>query len=271
MRLLFCGDVVGAPGVRALRRYLPGLKRDLELDFVVANGENAADGYGPSPDTCEQLFNAGIDVVTSGNHIWDNAAIIPYSTREPRLLRPHNYPDPVPGTGVGVYGAASGHRVCVINLMARTFMEPLDDPFAAADRLLEEYRLGETADALLIDLHGETTSEKMAFGHAFDGRASLIVGTHTHVPTADTRILPGGTAFQADAGMCGDYQSVIGYQTEPWIARFRTKMRTGRIRSATGEGSLAGVFVETADGTGLAIRADPVRVGGHLPEAIPRL
>ncbi len=271
MRFLFCGDVVGATGIRALRQYLPDLKRDLQLDFTVANGENALDGYGPSPDTCEQLFSAGIDVVTSGNHIWDNAGIIPFAAREPRLLRPHNYPGTVPGTGVGVYAAATGGRVCVINLMARTFMEPLDDPFAMADALLQEYRLGETADALLIDLHGETTSEKMAFAQAFDGLASLVVGTHTHVPTADTRILPGGTAFQADAGMCGDYDSVIGYQAEPWIARFRTKMRTGRIRAATGEASLSGVFVETADGTGLAVRAEPVRVGGHLPEARPRL
>ncbi len=271
MRFLFCGDVVGAPGVRVLRQYLPGLKRELQLDFVVANGENALDGYGPSPDTCEQLFAAGIDVITSGNHIWDNARIIPLAAREPRLLRPHNYPGAVPGTGVGVYVAASGERICVINLMARTFMEPLDDPFAMVETLLREHRLGEAADALVIDLHGETTSEKMAFAHAVDGRASLVVGTHTHVPTADTRILPGGTAFQADAGMCGDYQSVIGYQAEPWIARFRTKMRTGRIRAASGEGTLAGVFVETAAGTGLAVRADPVRVGGHLSEARPRL
>ncbi len=258
------------PGMQALRRHLPGLKRDLRLDFVVANGENARDGYGPAPDTCEQLFDAGVDVLTSGNHIWDHARIAPLAAREPRLLRPHNYPEAVPGTGVGVYPAASGGRICVINLMARTFMEPLDDPFAAAEAVLRAHRLGETADAVLIDLHGETTSEKMAFAHAFDGRASLIVGTHTHVPTADTRILPGGTAFQADAGMCGDYQSVIGYQAEPWIARFRTRMRTGRIRAAEGEGSLAGIFVETAAGTGLAVQAEPVRVGGHLPETRPR-
>ncbi len=269
MRFLFCGDVVGAPGVRALREYLPDLRRALELDFVIANGENAADGYGPSPETCQQLFATGVDVITSGNHIWDRPAIIPFAAREPRLLRPHNYPGSVPGTGVGVYDVASGGRICVINLMARTFMEPLDDPFAAAELLLDEHRLGEGADALVVDLHGETTSEKMAFGHAFDGRASLIVGTHTHVPTADTRILPGGTAFQADAGMCGDYQSVIGYQSEPWIARFRTKMRTGRIRSAGGDGTLSGVFVETIAATGLASRAEPVRLGGRLQEARP--
>lgn len=268
MRILFCGDVVGRSGREALARHLPGLKETLRIDFTVVNGENAAGGYGPTPETCKEVLAAGADVITSGNHIWDQSAIVPYIAREERLLRPHNFPARVPGAGARTF-EAGGRRVLVLNLMGRLFMDPLDDPFAVAGAVLDEHRLGAGVDAVVIDLHGEATSEKAAFAHAVDGRASLVVGTHTHVPTADARILPGGTAFQSDAGMCGNYQSVIGYEREPWVEKFRRKMPVRRIPAAGGEGTLAGVFVETEDATGRAVRVEPVVTGGVLAERIP--
>lgn len=268
MRILFCGDVVGRAGREAVERRLPAIKESLRIDFTVVNGENAAGGYGPTPGVCGELFAAGADVITSGNHIWDQDGIIPYIAREERLLRPHNFPPGAPGSGARAF-EAGGRRVLVLNLMGRLFMDALDDPFAVAGAVLDGHRLGADVDAAVVDLHGEATSEKAAFAHAFDGRASLVVGTHTHVPTADARILPGGTAFQSDAGMCGSYHSVIGYEREPWVAKFRRRMPVRRIPAAGGEGTLAGVFVETDDATGRAVRVEPVVTGGVLAERLP--
>ncbi len=265
MRLLFLGDIVGRSGREAVVERVPALRRDLELDFVVANGENAAAGFGLTPKICDALFAAGVDVVTGGNHSWDQREIIPYISEQARLLRPENYPAGTPGRGAGLFETRGGRKVLVVQVMCRLFMDPLDCPFAALDRLLPKERpRGAGADAVLVDVHGEATSEKMALGQWADGRASLVVGSHTHAPTADAQILPGGTAYQTDAGMCGDYDSVIGMQKGPAIERFVRKMRGERLVPADGEATLCGVFVETDDATGRARHVAPIRQGGRL-------
>ncbi len=269
MRLLFCGDLVGRSGRQTLADHLPGLRRRLDLDFVVANGENAAGGFGITRKICDEVFALGVDVITGGNHSWDQREAMGFIDGEPRLLRPQNYPAGTPGRGVHVFPAPRGRKVLVLNVMARLYMDPLDDPFACVERELAKHRLGATVDAVLLDFHGEATSEKMAMGHFVDGRASLCVGTHTHVPTADAMILPGGTAYLTDAGMCGDYDSVIGMDKAVPLARFTRKLPTERLAAASGEGTLSGVFVETDDKTGLATRVEPVRVGGRLAPAVP--
>jgi 2',3'-cyclic-nucleotide 2'-phosphodiesterase len=270
MRLAFFGDIVGKTGRRAVETYLPDLRKRLSLDFVVVNAENAAAGFGVTEKICNQLFDIGIDVLTLGNHAWDQREALSYIDREPRLLRPANYPvGSTPGAGANLYDTADGRRVLVINAMGNLFMETLDDPFAAVERELAAAPLGEIADAVILDFHGEATSEKNAMGVFCDGRASLVVGTHTHIPTADTRILPGGTGYQTDAGMCGDYDSVIGMDKEEPLRRFTTRMRTARFEPATGEATLSGVFVETDDRTGLAVRCEPIRMGGQLSETVP--
>lgn len=273
MRLLFCGDVVGRSGRDAIAAHLPELRRRLDLDFVVVNAENAAAGFGITLTICRGLFAAGADVITTGNHVWDQREIIGEIDREPRLLRPVNYPTGTPGRGWGLFEAGGGRKVLVINAMGRLFMDPLDDPFVAVDALLKAHPLGAPggATAILVDLHAEATSEKMAMGHFIDGRASISVGTHTHVPTADHMILPGGTAYQTDAGMCGDYDSVIGMKKEPPVARFVRKMPSERLGPADGEATLCGLFCETDDATGKARRVAPVRVGGVLATEIPSL
>ncbi|MGE0715164.1 MAG: YmdB family metallophosphoesterase, partial [Alphaproteobacteria bacterium] len=195
MRLLFCGDVVGRPGREAVTQRIPVLRRTLGLDLVAVNGENAAAGFGITEAIARDFFAAGVDVITTGNHVWDKREIIATIAAEPRLLRPANFPRGTPGSGVGAYRLADGRRVVVVNLMTRLFMDALDCPFAAVDAALTDERLGETAAAILVDVHGEATSEKMAMGHHLDGRASAVVGSHSHVPTADAQVLPGGTAY----------------------------------------------------------------------------
>ena len=269
MRILFCGDVVGRPGRDAIAAHLPGLRQRLELDFVIVNGENAASGFGITDKICRQLFEAGADVITGGNHSWDQREVMSYIAGEPRLLRPHNFPAGTPGRGVGVFETRRGKKVLVLNVMGQLFMEDLDDPFACIATELARHRLGATVDAAVLDFHAEATSEKMAAGHFVDGRVSLFVGTHTHVPTADAMILAGGTAYQSDAGMCGDYDSVIGMDKTVPIERFVKKIRGERLSVAGGEGTLCAVFVETDDQTGLARRIAPVRLGGRLAATLP--
>jgi metallophosphoesterase (TIGR00282 family) len=264
MKILFLGDIVGAAGRRAVTDNLPRLRRDLDLDFVIVNAENAAHGFGLTEEICNGLYQVGADCITTGNHVWDRREIIPTFERETRLLRPHNYPKGAPGTGARVFDDRRGRKVFVLHLMARLFMDPLDDPFALAEAELDTNRLGQTIDAVVLDFHGEATSEKMAMGHYVDGRASLVVGTHSHIPTADAHILNGGTAYMTDAGMCGDYDSVIGMQKDNAIERFITKMPTARLEPADGEATVCGVFVETDDRTGLAKRIAPLRTGGRL-------
>jgi metallophosphoesterase (TIGR00282 family) len=268
VKILLCGDVVGRPGRQAVTAHVPILRRTLGLDFVVVNGENTAAGFGITDKICAELYAAGVDAITTGNHVWDRREIISYIPDDPRLLRPANFPPGTPGRGSNVYRLGDGRRVFLVNLMARLFMDPLDDPFAAIEVLLAEHRLG-AVDAAIVDFHGEATSEKMAMGHLLDGRVSLVVGTHSHVPTADAQILPGGTGYQTDAGMCGDYDSVIGMQKAAAIARFVSKMPGERLQVAEGPGTLCGVVVETDDSTGLARRIAPLRVGGRLIASLP--
>ena len=273
MRLLFCGDIVGRPGRSAVTKQVPDLRERLRLDFVIANGENAAGGFGITEAICRELLESGVDAITGGNHMWDQREAMRFIDREPRLIRPLNYPAGTPGRGAGLFSAPQGRKVLVVSVMARLFMDPLDDPFAAVERELSKHRLGASAQAIVLDVHGEATSEKMAMGHFVDGRVSLCVGTHTHVPTADVVVLAAGTAYQTDAGMCGDYDSVIGMDKTVPLARFTRKLPTERLSVAKGEGTLCGVFVETddapGDSAGRAVRAEPVRIGGRLPGALP--
>lgn len=264
MKVLFLGDVVGRSGRTAVADHLPGLRKELKLDFVIANGENLAAGFGLTMDTCKELFVAGVDVITTGNHVWDQREIVPVISVEPRILRPINFPAGTPGRGVGRYEDQRGRSIVVINVMGRVFMDPLDDPFATVQAELARHTLGQGTHFLMIDIHAEATSEKMAMGHFADGRASLVVGTHSHVPTADAQVLDRGTAYQTDAGMCGDYNSIIGMDKEEPLNRFTRKMSSGRFTAALGEGTLCGVFVETDDKSGLAKAVHPVRLGGRL-------
>jgi len=250
---------------------MPALRRQLGLDFVIVNGENAAGGFGITAQICNDLFDAGVDAITLGNHSWDQREALVHIEREPRLIRPVNYPKGTPGRGASLLDGPNGERVLVINAMGRVFMDPLDDPFTTVEHEIDACPLGEVADAIVVDFHGEATSEKMAMGHFCDGRASLVVGTHSHVPTADAQILDGGTAYQTDAGMCGDYNSVIGMEKDEPISRFLTKIPSGRFTPALGPATLCGVYVETDPRSGLALRVEPVRIGGRLKSTLPSL
>lgn len=269
MKLLFVGDVVGRSGRKAVCEHVPALRERLNVDFVIANGENAAGGFGITPKICDEFFDAGVDVITTGNHVWDQKEIFTFIDNEERLLRPCNYPSGTPGRGVGLYELSGNRKVVVIQVMGRVFMDPLDDPFARIDDELAPLRLGREADAIIVDVHGEATSEKNAMGHYVDGRASMAVGTHSHVPTADARILAGGTAYQTDLGMCGDYDSIIGMEKEEPINRFVNKIPGGRFTPALGNATLCGVCVETDDSSGFATSIAPIRIGGHLIPAGP--
>ena len=269
MRLLFLGDVVGRPGRKAVVDRLPGLRERWRLDAVVVNGENAAGGFGITESICDEILNAGADAVTLGNHSFDQREALVFIARQPRLVRPANYPPGTPGRGATIVETHAGARILVVNVMGRLFIDALDDPFAAVERELSACPLGEAADAVIVDVHAEATSEKQAFGVFLDGRASLVVGTHTHVPTGDHRILPGGTAYLTDAGMCGDYDSVLGMQKEEPLRRFLQKTPGARLETAQGEGTLCGIAVET-DPAGLARRVAAVRIGPHLEETWPR-
>src|SRR5436189_1179841 len=271
MRILFIGDVVGRSGRAIVLQHLPQLRRDWKLDFVALNGENAAGGFGTTETIYQDLIDAGADAITGGNHSWDQKEALVFIERAPRLLPPINYPAGTPGRGAALIDAKNGARVLVVNAMGRIFMDPLDDPFAAVERELAACPLKQTADAIIIDIHGEATSEKQAMGHFCDGRASLVVGTHTHVPTADHQILPRGTAFVSDVGMTGDYDSIIGMDKGEPLIRFLRRIPGARFEPALGEATLCALAVETDDGSGLARRVAAVRLGGRLEEARPNL
>jgi metallophosphoesterase (TIGR00282 family) len=264
------GDVIGRSGRDVIAGRMAEIRQRLAPDFVIVNGENAAHGFGITPKICEDFFAMGVNVVTLGNHTWDQREIIPTLDGEPRLLRPANYPAGTPGRGVGIYDAPRGRKVMVIQLMGRLFMDPLDDPFAVLERELVKARMGAGGvDAIVVDVHAEATSEKMSMAHLSDGRASLVVGSHSHIPTADCQILSKGTAYQTDAGMCGDYDSVIGMKKEAAIFKFVRKIPGERLSPAEGPGTLCAVAVETDDRTGLARRIAPLRLGGRLAETWP--
>ena len=269
MRLLFLGDVVGRAGRRVVLQELPRLRARYRLDFVVVNGENAAGGFGITEAILEELLSAGADVVTLGNHAFDQKDALVFIERHERLLRPINYPAGTPGKGVGLFKGANGGDVLVINAMGLVFMPELGCPFRAVDREIEACGLKRGADAIVVDIHGEATSEKQAMGYFVDGRASCVVGTHTHAPTADERVLPRGTAFISDVGMCGDYESVLGMEAAEPINRFLTKIPKGRFEPAMGSATLSGLAVEIDDRTGLAVRTKGLRLGGVLAPTEP--
>jgi len=269
MRILFVGDIVGRSGRAVLHAQLPKLIADWRLDLVVVNGENAAGGFGITEAIYRDMLDTGADAITLGNHAWDQREALVFIERAPRLIRPLNYPPGTPGRGAAMIEAKNGARALVINVMGRIFMDALDDPFAAVERELTACALKSGADAILFFFHGAATSEKQALGYFADGRASLVVGTHTHVPTSDHRVLPGGTAFVSDVGMTGDYESIIGMDRDEPMSRFTRKIPAARFEPANGPGTLCAIAVETDDATGLARQIGAVRLGGRLEEARP--
>ncbi len=273
MRLAFFGDVVGRAGRAAVSEHLPRVKAELQLDFVVVNGENAAGGFGITSSTAQELFDAGADCITLGNHSWDQSEALVYIEREMRLLRPYNYPKTlqIPGRGSQLFTTAKGQRVFVVQIHGSAFMESLDDPIQGVQSALEECPLGQVSDANIVEMHAEATAEKYIMGHFCDGRVTAVIGAHTHVPTGDAHILAGGTAYMSDAGMCGDYDSVIGMKKGPLVQRAATRLPVERKSPAEGPATLCGVFIESDDRTGLAVRVEPIRVGGRLQRAMPVL
>lgn len=269
MRILFLGDIVGRSGRDVVTTHVPQLRQRYALDCVIVNGENASHGFGLSTKIARDLFASGVDVITLGNHAWDRRELMREISQYPRIIRPLNFPPGTPGQGFHIFETDRGKRVLVVNVMGRLFMNPLDDPFRAMDELLARYRLKANVHAIITDIHAETTSEKMAMGHHLDGRVSLVIGTHTHVPTADCRILSKGTAYQTDAGMCGDYDSVIGMTKAASLSRFTRGVSMERLEPSSGEGSLCGILVEVDDTSGLALAAHPIQVGGALKEFFP--
>ncbi len=270
MKILFLGDVVGRAGRRAIARQLNGLRKRWRLDFVVVNGENASNGAGLSAAHARLLLDAGADCITLGDHAFDQRDMMTFIEQEPRILRPLNYARAAPGSGARVFDVPGGRKILVAQVLGQVFMKrPFDDPFSAVDQVLRKHPRGGLVNASLLDVHCEATSEKMGMGHFCDGRASIVVGTHTHVPTADAMILPGGTAYQSDAGMCGDYNSVIGMEKDEPLRRFVTGMGKGRFVPATGAATLCGLFVETDDRSGAALRVAMLREGGRLQESAP--
>ena len=262
MRILFLGDIVGRSARDCVIKKMPEIRREYSLDFVIVNGENAAGGFGITEDICEKLFSSGVDCITTGNHVWDQRELLKYIDKEDRLLRPINFPSETPGKGLNIFPNQFG-RILVVNVMGRLFMDSLDDPFSAIEKILSENHLGENCEAIVIDIHAETTSEKTAMGHFFDGKATLVVGTHTHIPTNDARILHCGTAYQTDAGMCGDYNSVIGMNKENSLKRF-LKEDSKKHFPADGIASLSGVIVDCDEETGLAKNVRSFIFGGDL-------
>ena len=271
MKLVYFGDVMGKSGRTGINTHLPSIIEKLAPDFIMLNGENAAHGFGITEKICTQFFNLGVDVITTGNHVWDQREIINYIVKEPRLLRPLNYPQHTPGEGFGIFEARNGVKILVGQVMGRLFMESLDDPFVSMDKLLSKYKMGEAVNCAVVDVHAEATSEKMAIGQYLDGRVSMVVGTHSHVPTADAQILSKGTAYQTDLGMCGDYDSVIGMQQDAAIGKFIKRMPSERLEPANGEASVCGVFMECDDNSGHAKRIEPIRIGGRLAQNMPTI
>ncbi len=271
MRILFIGDIVGRSGRDAFLKYLPEMKEKLKPDVIIVNGDNAAHGFGISIKICEELFDLGVDCITGGDHIWNQREIIPFIGREERLLRGENYPKGVPGRGHYLKTLADGRKILILHLIGRVFMDALEDPFRTADEVLSRYAMGSNVNAVFVDIHAEATSEKMGMAQYLNGRVSAVVGSHTHMPTADAQILSKGTAFQADAGMTGDYDTVIGMKIETPIQRFTKKFSTEKFIPGDNEGTVCGTFITTDDKTGLARTIDPVRLGPRLANTLPNI
>ncbi len=265
MNILILGDVIGASGREAIIKKLPNLIKQKKIDFVIVNGENAADpGVGITKKNVEEFFKAGTDVITTGNHIWDQTETMKFITSEKRLLRPQNLIKGSPGKGFGIYNSKNNKKVAVINLMGNIFMKKCDDVFEAAKRFIQSVKLKKDADFIVVDMHGEITSEKMAMGYLFDGKATMLVGTHTHVPTSDHRIMEKGTAYQTDIGMCGDYNSVIGMNRDNSLKKFFKDPSATKHYPSLGEATISGLMVIADNETGLANKVEPIVLGKCL-------
>ena len=271
MRILFLGDIVGRPGRVAFVEQIPSLRACWSLDCLVVNAENSAGGFGITEAIYHDLVDAGADAITLGNHSFDQREALVFIERAPRLVRPLNMPPGTPGRGTAMVETKGGRQVLVVNAMGRLFMDAIDDPFRALEREVSACPLGEGADAIVVDFHAEATSEKQAVGHMLDGRVSLVIGTHTHAPTSDHRIFDGGTAYQSDAGMSGNYNSILGMDKVEPIRRWIEKTPGARMEVAEGEATLCGLAVETDDRTGLALTIAPIRIGGCLSPARPAM
>ena len=260
MKFIYCGDVVARAGREAVLNNLDALKQKYLPDFVIVNIENAAHGFGATPGICRDFLDKGVDALVTGNHVWQQRELIPFLDECKRIVRPLNYPEVLPGKGFCEIETANGKKLLIIQVLGRLFMEAVDCPVATIDKLLKNYTLGKNVDAIFVDIHAEATSEKLAFGCYLDGRVSAVIGSHTHVPTADAKIWPGGTAYMTDVGMCGDYDSVLGFDKQEPINRLARKYTGGRLTPAKGTGTLCAVLVETDDATGLAIRVEPIQI-----------
>ena len=269
MNILLLGDIVGPSGRKAIIEKLPEIIKKKEIDFAIVNGENAGDmGVGITKKNFDEFIKAGADVVTTGNHVWDEKEAIEFITLEKRLLRPQNLVQGSPGNGYGIFNSKNNKKVAVINLMGNIFMKKCDDVFEAAKKFIEEVRLKKDADFIVVDMHGEITSEKMAMGYLFDGRATMFIGTHTHVPTSDHRIMEKGTAYQTDVGMCGDYNSVIGMNRDNSLKKFLKDPSAVKHYPALGEATISGLMVVADNKTGLANKIEPIVLGGSLETRI---
>lgn len=252
MKIIYCGDVVARAGREAVLNNLSTLREQYKPDAIVVNIENAAHGFGATPGICRDFLEAGVDALITGNHVWNQRDLIPFLNDCKKIIRPLNYPDANPGRGFAEINLANGQKLLIIQVVGRLFMEAVDCPVQAVEKVLKSYNLGRNVDAILVDIHAEATSEKLSFGYYLDGRVSVVAGTHTHVPTADARVLPNGTAYITDVGMCGDYDSVLGFDKEEPINRLLHKFSGGRLSPAKGHGSLYGILVETDNASGLA-------------------
>ena len=270
MRILFLGDIVGRAGRKAVLDVLPSLRRRYKLDFLIINAENSAGGFGITETIMEELVDAGADAVTLGNHAFDQKDALVFIERQPRLIRPLNLPKGTPGRGAGLFQARNGAEVLVINALGRVFMSEMDCPFRAIDNEVTACKLGRDADAIFVDMHAEATSEKQSMAFFLDGRVTAVVGTHTHAPTSDERVLPGGTAYMSDVGMCGDYHSVLGMDPSEPVSRFVTRIHRERFEPAMGQATVCGVAIETDDKTGRALKVGGLRLGGVLTPAEPQ-
>ena len=269
MNILALGDVMGPAGVKVIKDKLPNLIKDKKVDFVILNGENAANnGVGISNQNAEDFFHAGVDVITSGNHIWDQKETMQFIKSEKRLLRPENSLTPAPGEGIGIFNSKNNKKIAVINLMGNVFMKQSEDVFESAKKFISNFKLKQNIDFIVVDIHGEITSEKMAMGYFFDGKATLVFGTHTHVPTSDYRIMDKGTAYQTDLGMCGDYKSVIGMDRDNSLKKFLKDPSSKKHFPAVGEATISGLLVVGDEQTGLAKKVQPIILGGSLQERV---
>ena len=269
MNILFLGDIVGNSGCSAVKNFLPNIVKSNKINFVVVNGENAAkEGVGITENIVNELLSCGVDVITTGNHVWDQKETFEFIKKQKRLLRPLNLSNDVPGNGFGIYDSIGGYKVGVLNLMGNVFMKKCENVFDVAKKLIQTVELKKEADFIIVDLHAEITSEKMAMGHMFDGKATLVVGTHTHVPTSDFRIMEKGTAYQTDLGMFGDYNSVIGMNKDNSLKKFLNDSSAQKHYPALGKATISGLMVEGDNSTGLAKKVEPIIIGSVLENRI---